>query len=393
MVFNAAPHARGGVPAGGAAPAVGTGSGSDQAGTVTASARVGGGHVLDNGLLRVEIDGRGLVVSVFDLAADRESLAEGRPANLLQLHPDLPNMWDAWDVDAYYRNTVTDLTAAERVGVSAESPRAVTVRVERSFGQSRAVQLLTLAAGHKRLDVDTEVDWRETEKFLKVAFPLDVHADRYAAETQFGHVYRPTHTNTSWDAARFEVCNHRFLHLAEPAWGVALVTDSTYGHDVSRSADDSGHGVTVTVRLSLLRAPRFPDPETDQGVHRFRYALLPGASIDDAVREGYAINLPERRVPGTAAVDPLVAVDHESVVVSALKLADDGSGDVVVRLYEAGGTRARTTLTAAFPLLCATPCDLLERPLSDASPAEVQDGQVELRLRPFEIVTLRLRGC
>lgn len=124
--------------------------------------------------------------------------------------------------------------------------------------------MLTLAPGAKRLDIDTEVDWHETEKFLKAAFPLDIHAERYASETQFGHFYRATHTNTSWEAAKFEACNHRFVHLEEPGWGVALVNDSTYGHDVTRTVRDSTAGTTTTVRVSLLRAPRFPDPETDQ---------------------------------------------------------------------------------------------------------------------------------
>ncbi|MYS22102.1 alpha-mannosidase [Streptomyces sp. DvalAA-14] len=386
LVFNAAPHTRSGVPAGGAGPATAAG----RVGAVTAAPRPDGGHILDNGLLRVEIDARGLVVSVRDLDADREALAPGRPANLLQLHPDFPAMWDAWDVDTYYRNTVTDLTAADRVELTGAGPDAASVRVERSFGRSHAVQLLSLAAGHKRLDIVTEVDWHETEKFLKAAFPLDVHADRYAAETQFGHVYRPTHTNTSWDAARFEACNHRFLHLAEPGWGVALVTDSTYGHDVSRAARDTGRGATTTVRLSLLRAPRFPDPHTDQGVHRFGYALLPGATIGDAVREGYRIHLPERRTAGSGTVAPLVEVDRPGVVVSAVKLADDGSGDVVVRLYEAEGARTRATVTTGFGLGAATACDLLERPLDTGQPPAVRGDSVELRLRPFEIVTLRL---
>lgn len=103
--------------------------------------------------------------------------------------------------------------------VVADSPRSAAVRVIRSFGASRVAQTLTLDAGAKRLDLDIEVDWRETEKFLKVAFPLDLHTDRYAAETQFGHLYRPTHTNTSWEAAKFEACNHRFVHLEEPGWG------------------------------------------------------------------------------------------------------------------------------------------------------------------------------
>ncbi|MER5961604.1 glycoside hydrolase family 38 C-terminal domain-containing protein [Streptomyces sp. NPDC002057] len=389
VVFNAAPHERSGVPAGAGRPAGAAGGGC------VLRTLPEGGFVLDNGLLRVTVDERGLVPSVHDIAADREAVAPGSSANLLQIHPDFPNMWDAWDVDQFYRNTVTDLTDVDGLTVAADTPEAVSVRVVRSFGSSRVTQTLTLAAGAKRLDLDTEVDWHETEKFLKAAFPLDVHTDRYAAETQFGHLYRPTHTNTSWEAAKFEACNHRFVHLAEPGWGVALVTASTYGHDITRTVRATDHGTTTTVRVSLLRAPRFPDPHTDQGTHRFRHALVPGAGIGDAVREGYRVNLPERRVPGDAEVPPLVSLDNDAVVVSAVKLADDGSGDVVVRLYEAGGGRAAARLTTSFAVTGLDLCDLLERPLTapEPTPAAVlaDDGAVRLRLRPFQLVTLRLR--
>ncbi|MFI9234899.1 alpha-mannosidase [Streptomyces sp. NPDC053079] len=385
VVFNAAPHGRGGAPAHGAVadgPAVGE--------PVTVAEREGGGYVLGNGLLRVGIDARGLVVSVYDLRTGRETVAPGRAANLLQLHQDFPNMWDAWDVDHFYRNTVTDLTD---VDVLERGDDGSSVRVVRRFGASRVEQRIALPVGERRVDIATEVDWHETEKFLKAAFPLDVHTDRVAAETQFGHLYRPAHTNTSWDAAKFEACAHRFVHVGEPGWGVALVNDSTYGYDVTRAVREGGAGTTTTVRLSLLRAPRFPDPRTDQGVHRFRYALVPGASVGDAVREGYRINLPERRVPGAAGVtgvEPLVSVvgdDADAVVVSAVKLADDGSGDVVVRLYESLGGRARVRLAAGFVVRSARVCDLLERALGAAG---VEEGAVRVALRPFEVVTLRL---
>ncbi|MFB7217620.1 alpha-mannosidase [Streptomyces sp. NPDC056227] len=381
LLFNSAPHLRGGVPAGGAAT-VTAGSGGRLA------PREAGGYVLDNGLLQVEIDGRGLVVSAYDIGAERETVAPGRAANLLQIHPDFPNMWDAWDVDAFYRNTVTDLTDLDDL-TPVEEDGSVGVRIVRSFGDSKVTQLLTLAPGVKRLDIDTEVDWHETEKFLKAAFPLDIHAERYASETQFGHFYRATHTNTSWEAAKFEACNHRFVHLEEPGWGVALVNDSTYGHDVTRTVRASTAGTTTTVRVSLLRAPRFPDPETDQGVHRFRHALVPGATIGDAVREGFRINLPERRVAGDRAVAPLVTVDNDAVVVSAVKLADDASGDVVVRLYESTGGRARVRLGAGFELGDLAVTDLLERPLAGATVPERAGDGVQLTLRPFELVTLR----
>ncbi|MFD0305570.1 alpha-mannosidase [Streptomyces sp. NPDC127119] len=381
LAFNSAPHTRDGVPAGGArTPAVG--------GECTLVPRTDGGFVLDNGCLRIEIDERGLVVSAFDLAADRETLAPGEAANLLQIHPDFPNMWDAWDVDEFYRNTVTDLVEADEV---VPGDDGVSIRIVRSFGASKVTQVLSLAPGEWRLDIDTEVDWHETEKFLKMAFPLDVHAERYASETQFGHFFRPTHTNTSWEAAKFEACNHRFVHMEEPGWGVAVVNDSTYGHDVTRTVREDG-GTTTTVRVSLLRAPRFPDPETDQGVHRFRHALVPGAAIGDAVREGWRINLPQRKVAGGASeVAPLVTVAQDAVVVTALKLADDDSGDVVVRFHESRGGRSQATLTAGFDVESVTVTDLLERPIAEATEPERDGNRMTLKLRPFELVTLRLR--
>ncbi|GIH05645.1 alpha-mannosidase [Rhizocola hellebori] len=334
--------------------------------------RQGTDLVLDNGLIRAVVSEQGLVTSLVDQRTGREVLAAGHPANLLQLHPDLPNAWDAWDVDAFYRNRCTDLTM-----VSDLSVRDGGIVVTRRFGSSVVKQRISLAQGSTRLDFETEVDWREVESILKAAFPLAVHADRFASEIQFGHVMRPTHVNTSWEAAKFETCAHRFVHVAEPGFGVAVVNDSTYGHDVRRD------GKLTTIRLSLLRAPRFPDPLTDQGVHRFRYALAPGAGIADAVAEGYRINLPPRVVFGDAACEALVRVDNPAVVVEAVKLADDRSGDVIVRLYESLGGRARATLTPSFPVDRVSIVDLLERPLSDDTGAAMEFG-------PFQIRTVRL---
>ncbi|HEY0813689.1 MAG TPA: glycoside hydrolase family 38 C-terminal domain-containing protein [Pseudonocardia sp.] len=382
VVFNAAPHPRAGIAAGGAGLA-------EAAQSATCTQADGGGYVLDNGVLRVELDARGLITSVLDLAAQREVIAPGAAGNLLQIHPDLPAHWDAWDVDHTYRRRVTDLVEHDEFGPvdGAAENGVAAVRVMRTFGRSTATQTISLAPGAARVDVDTEVDWHESETFLKAAFPLDVRADRSAAEIQFGYVHRAIDTNTSWEAAKFEICAHRYLQVAEPGYGVAVVNDSTYGHDVTRTVRPDG-GTTTTVRLSLLRAPRFPDPDTDQGAHRMRYALVPGADLAAATREGARINLPERRVPGDAVVAPLVSLDHDGVLVSAVKLADDGSGDVVVRVYEALGARGHARLQLGFDAATVTVTDLLERPLPDTA-AELADGGVDLTLRPFQIMTLR----
>jgi alpha-mannosidase len=387
--FNATPHAWGAVPALGAAL---------ESEPPTAPARVEGpdaegGFTLENGLVTVKIDRAGLVTSLEDLVHRRQALAPGCTGNLLQLHHDTPNNWEAWDVDSFYRNSHVDLTEADSVAVTDSGPDRVAVTVRRRFGLSSVAQVLSLVPGEPCLRIDTEIDWHEHHRFLKVAWPFDVHAGVATSEIQFGHVQRPTHANTSWDAARFEVWAHRFVHVGEAGWGVALTTTANYGHDVSRSTRPGG-GTTTTVRLSLLRGPRYPDPEADQGHHRFCWRVHPGASVADAVREGYRTNLPIRTIAGASgAPEPLLRVADGEAVIETVKLADDGSGDVVVRLYEPLGGQTGGSLVLGFAASELLEVDLLERPLSQATGAlgPLRAGASKLRLRPFQVLTVRIR--
>lgn len=351
--------------------------------------------VLDNGLIRLRIDERGLIVSLYDQRADRELVPPGRAVNLLQLHQDLPNAWDAWDIDAHYRHTVRDLTEVDSIEVSAQKPGAVTVRVARSFGSSRLVQTISLLADDPRVRLSVEADWQENEKLLKASLPFVVHAQHHSAEIPFGHLRRANHTNTSWDDARFEVVAHRWIQVEEPGYGIAVANAGTYGHDVTRSIDEDGEVVTE-VRLSLVRAARSPDPEQDRGAHLFSYTVHPGADILGAVDTGYDQNLPLRLVPGAdTPTSPwsLLSSTDPGVRIEAVKLADDRSGDVVVRVYEALGRRAETTLTTGFSWEQVREVDLLERPLRQDMPharsVEAGVGMVTLGLRPFQVVTLR----
>ncbi|MBC7441381.1 MAG: alpha-mannosidase, partial [Ramlibacter sp.] len=349
------------------------------------------GPVLGNGLVAVTVDADGLFSSVRDLAADRELVPRGARGNLLQLHRDTPTQWDAWDIDEHYKRNTVDLTAAESVEIVLDTPEQVAVRVTRIFGASRVVERISLASGSPAVDLHFEIDWHERQKLLKLAFPLDLHADRAASEIQFGHVFRATHTNTSWDAARFETVAHRWVHVGEPGYGVAVANDSTYGHDVGRSTAEDGRTVT-SVRLSLLRAAVFPDPTADQGLHELRVSLRVGAGIPEAVAEGYRLNLPLRTVAGVGGrgLEPLLEVDNPAVVIEAVKLAEDRSGDLIVRLYEAHGSRARARVVRHFEATDVTETDLLERPLASGLAQLSVDGPaLALELRPFQLVTLR----
>ena len=347
---------------------------------------------MSNGLIRVTIDRRGLIQSLD--GPDRRSgghRARVRWGTSSSCTPTSRTTGTPGTSTPTIATDRLDLGEADESVVVVDRPDEAAIRVTADLRiVHRRPSTSGLRAGQRRLDIDTEIDWHETEQLLKLAFPFDVHADRSIAEIQFGHVARPTHTNTSWEAAKFEFVAHRWLFVGEPGYGVAVVNDATYGHDVVRTTRGDG-GTTTTVRLSLLRAPRFPDPLTDQGAHRFRCAVVVGTDIAGAIREGYRINLPERQVQGQGMVAPLVSVADPAAIVEAVKLADDRSGDVIVRIYEAHGGRVRTPLTTSFPLSSVEPNDLLERPIPDVDPF-VLDGQtIDLRLGPFEIATLRLR--
>jgi alpha-mannosidase len=349
----------------------------DAAGTV----RVADG-MLENEYLRVAWDADGLLTSVLDKEHGREVLAPGTRGNLFQLHDDNPTDFDAWNVDVEYLDSCEDLTAVESIAIVESGPQRGAVRFERSFGASRIAQTMRLATGARRLEFVTDVDWHERHKFLKVAFPVAVHTNRATYEIQFGHLERPTHANTSWDAARFEVCAQRWADLSEPGYGVALLNDCKYGHDIRGNV----------MRLSLLRAPAWPDPETDQGAHRFSYALFPHAGdLRDAglIAEAEAFNLPLVAVPassGRTASASIVRADRPNVTIEAVKKADREDA-VVVRLTEAFGARGRVRLTTAFPLASAMRVDLLER---DREPLAFDGRAIDLDLRPFELVTLKL---
>ncbi len=337
-------------------------------------------HSMANGRLAVSWDLDGTITSVISVPHARELLPAGRTVDL-ELAPDRPVEYDAWDLESW----TADLGEAVRGGAEIvwleRSPLRARLLVRRRVGSaSLAETTYTLRAGSPRLDLTVEVDWHESEQLLSLAVPLDVHATDATCDIQFGHVRRPMHASSPWDAAKFEVCAHRYVDVSEPGFGVAVLNDGRFGHGLF------GGGV----RVSLLRAARYPDPDADQGRHRVTVSLLAhGPGLDEVLAEAEALNVPLRLVPGRlgAAVGPVVSVDAPGVQLSAVKRADDGGGDLVVRLHEALGARTEVSVRLPTPVRAAHRCNLLEEPIAAL---DVADGFVAMTLRPFELVTLRL---
>jgi len=345
-------------------------------------------HSFTNSHLSVSWNLDGDITSIIDVRQGRELLPLGRVVSV-ELAPDHPVEYDAWDVEAWTRGLGRPVGGVTSVQVVEAGPLRATLQVNRAFGRSAATQRITLRAGSPRLDIEFDIDWQEDESLLSLHVPLEVHARDAACGIQFGHVMRPTHQSTSWDAAKFEVCAHRWVDLTEAGWGVAVLDDGRYGHSVQ---EPDGGGV----RVSLLRAAKYPDPEQDHGRHRCTISVLPhGPGLEAVVREAECLNVPLRWVSGddgtiaTPSASPVVSIDGEGIEVSAVKVADDGSGDLVVRLAEVCGARRTVTVRTPWRITVASLCNLLEEP---HMPFEVSDGIVVHTLRPFEVATLRLRA-
>lgn len=275
-----------------------------------------------------------------------------------------------------------------RSSVTSRDNNRVSIAVEYKISEKSWIRsVISLDSSHvnpqdccKQLDIVCEAEWHENKKFLKVAFPTTLHADHATYETQFGIIKRPTHFNTTWDEAKFEVCCHKFADLSEFNYGLSILNDCKYGF--------ATHGNIM--RLSLLRAPKAPDDRADMGRHHFKYAML-----------AHSQSLPQSRVVQKAFEfnNPLVlsrqatmrSLDHfslqgdDNVILNTIKMAEDSNG-IVLRYYETLGGRGRVHLTIPTEILPKVKKAFKVNILEDIEEEmKIIDGKVLCQLRPFEV--------
>ncbi len=351
-------------------------------------------RVLENAFLRLEFNDHGDLVRIYDKEYGRDVLAPGAMGNQFQAFEDRPLNWDAWDIDIFYEEKMWGPEPASSVRVVETGPLRATLEIRRRILNSPYVQRISLTWNSRRVDFDTRIDWRERHVLLKIAFPVDILSPRATYEIQWGNVERPTHRNTSWDWARFETVAHKWVDLSEGDYGVSLLNDCKYGHDVRDNV----------LRLSLLRSPTYPAENADQGQHRFVYSLYPhsGSWNWHTVAQAYMLNDPyivwtRPQQGGTHSArgkglslqisQPLLSVDTTNVIIETIKWAEDNEG-VIARLYEYRRTRGPVRVTTSFPIQNAWRTNLLEENVARL-PARARD--ISLTVRPYEIVTLRVR--
>ena len=336
------------------------------------------GAVLENALVRAELNSRGEIVSFVEKESGREFAAG--PMNRLLMFKDVPRVFDAWDIDSNYILQPVEIDEPVELSVrEADGLRAV-IHLSRKLLNSVFEQDIVLKADSRRVDFETEVDWNELHRLLKVEFPVAVNATEGINEIQFGYMTRPTHRSRLYDSDRYEVCNQRYSALVDQSHGAAVLNDCKYGISMNGNA----------LQLTLLRAAASPEMRADNGKNVFTYAFTAwdGSFLDSpVVREAYDLNVPLRTASGSAETFSAFGVSAPNVFIDTVKPAEDGSGDVVLRLYEAKKADTDCALTLNVPAAKVWECDMLENKKAELP---LSEGKTDLHFHTFEVKTIRI---
>ena len=344
------------------------------------------GKTVDTKHFTVVFDDNYQIVSIYDKENDREVLAEGGIGNEIRIYADHPDKFDNWEWQEYsLQQKYKTVTAVSSVEIIDDGARKG-IKIVRPFMKSTIAQTVWFYDDIAKIDFDTKVDWHQHHQMVKAAFAVDVHSDKATYEVQFGTVERPTHKNTSWDRAKFEVCAHKYADLSDGGYGVALINDCKYGYDIHDNI----------MQLSLLKSGTEPYPQADQGEHIFTYSIYPHAGTvkeSDTVELAYMLNNPMTAVKATGETSVLpeaysvAYTNKKNVIVETVKEAED-SDATILRLYECKNMRSKTELTLGFPATSCYLCDMLE---NEEKELPIVDGKVKLDIRGFEIVTLKVK--
>ncbi len=336
---------------------------------------------IENKYFIVKLDDKAQIISIYDKEAGREVVEHGKVANAIQAFEDLPYNYDNWELSPYYKQKMWSVDQVASVEPVTDGARAG-FKIVRNFLSSTITQHMYLYENSRRIDFETVVDWKEKHIVLKAAFPVNVHTDKAVYETQFGYLERPTHENTPYDAAKFEVCAHKFADISEDDYGVAILNDCKYGHNTEGNV----------IKLTMLKAGTYPNEAADNEIHTFTYSLYPHAGNHKqgkVVQNAYLLNSPLTAFDacGDGSLENVfstVSCNKENVIIDTVKKAENADA-IVVRAYDAYNRRGKAEFTFGFDVKKAYLCDMLENKLSEIP---VSDNTIEVDVSTFEIVTL-----
>lgn len=335
--------------------------------------------IMENEYLRAVINKEGEIISL-KLRKEEQEFACGSQ-NHFRLFKDVPRKFDAWDIDSNYEKQEIRLSGKVETKIRKQGGRTAELTVRRQVGQSDIFQVIRLETGSHRIEFDTEIDWKEQHRLLKVSFPTTIMSENGINEIQYGFIERPMHRSRAYEQDRFEVCNHRYSAVCDGGNGFGILNDCKYGISMK-------DGI---LELTLLRGGACPDFMADQRKHHFTYGITPWKGSfqnSDIIAQGYELNEKPYMIFGTGQTFSLASMDKEHMVIDTVKMAEDGSGDLIFRIYEGKKWMDDGVLSMGIPAEQAWECDMLENKKTEL---EIVSNKISMHFRAFEIKTLRIR--
>lgn len=335
-------------------------------------------NTLENDFFKILFDGNGNIVSITDKKNSREIVQENRIMNAIEVYENIPYCYDAWEISEYYKDKCMTLSDKDEVTVN-KGENFAEIKVLRKFSKSALIQTTRLYNNSDRIDFRLDIDWNEEKMLIKAAFPFNLHTDEATFDIQYGSITRPTHTNTSWEKAKFEVCGHKWADMSEDDWGVSIINNSKYGYSLGENE----------IKMTLLTSPKYPNPEADMGKHTITYSLFAHSNTvrnGGTVKEAYGFNQPLTAVAisGKGSLEneySFISISSDSVIAETVKQAEDGNG-VIVRMYQSANKTENMKVSLNYEYKKCYICDMLENPIKEINPEKI-------RINPFEVVTLK----
>lgn len=330
----------------------------------------------------IEWNQYGQLTSIYDKENKREVLAKGERGNILQMFEDKPMAHEAWDIDIFYQEKMREVKDLQSVELIEIGNLKAVIRFKYKYMNTTISQDMIVYANSNRIDFKTNVDWREKKQLLKVAFVVDIRSTMATYDVQFGNVKRPTHWNTSWDRARFESVAQQWVDLSERNYGVSLLNNCKYGHDIKDNV----------MRLTLLKSATHPDPVQDQGEQNFTYSLLPhsGDFIDgNTVKHAYELNQPLRAIKGMLKSEVktrLFKFNDANILVDAVKKAED-EDMIIIRFHDYSGSRQNVSIDSDYEITGWMETNLMEKPIENLR----NENSINVVVNPYEIKTLMIK--
>lgn len=330
----------------------------------------------------IEWNEYGQLTSIYDKENKREVLAKGERGNVLQMFEDKPMAHEAWDIDIFYQEKMREVKDLQSVELIEDGNIKAVIRFKYKYMNTTISQDMIVYANSNRIDFKTNVDWREKKQLLKVAFVVDIRSTMATYDVQFGNVKRPTHWNTSWDRARFESVAQQWVDLSERNYGVSLLNNCKYGHDIKDNV----------MRLTLLKSATHPDPVQDQGEQNFIYSLLPhsGDFIDgNTVKHAYELNQPLKSIKGMLKSEvkkQLFKFNDANILVDAIKKAED-EDMIIIRFHDYSGSRQNVSIDSDYEITGWMETNLMEKPIENLR----NENSINVVVNPYEIKTLMIK--